>query len=173
FRTSPSSPAVGTRPGYRTSRPPCSNAPQISKVDASNVTGASCRNTSSGPNSAYPGPKRSLITPRCVTSTPFGSPVDPDVYVTYARSSRTTPPPGVPSDSFPISLHPESRYTTSLPDNTPSPSTPLSLSWVSRTSTSASLTRNSRRSFGYEGSRGTYPAPAFTIPSSPTTSSSD
>ena len=49
LNSSPSSRAVGTRPGYNTHRPPCSNGPHSSSVDASNVTGASCRNTSSGP----------------------------------------------------------------------------------------------------------------------------
>ncbi|UOT07196.1 hypothetical protein MPY17_16355 [Rhodococcus opacus] len=33
----------------------------------------------------------SVVTLRCVTTTPFGRPVDPDVYTTYATASGVSP----------------------------------------------------------------------------------
>src|SRR5574341_313121 len=111
---SPSSPAVGTPSRYKTHFPPCSSGPHSSSVEASNDTGANCKNTSSGPNSAYSTPNTSRNTPRCLTSTPFGTPVDPDVYVTYARSSRLAPLANPSTLSFEIA--PQSRSThTALP----------------------------------------------------------
>src|SRR5262249_7873163 len=83
--------------------PPRHNAPQIANVDASNDTGANCPMLSSSPNSAYPVPNTSRSTPRCNTSTPFGSPVDPDVYVTYASPSPPAPLESRSTDSRPIS----------------------------------------------------------------------
>ena len=65
--------------GATTSLPPLSNGAQISSVDASNATGASCRKVSCGPSSAKSVFFTRRITPRCVTATPLGLPVEPDV----------------------------------------------------------------------------------------------
>src|ERR1700716_3847722 len=69
------------------SLPPFNNAPQISKVDASNDSGAICKMTSSGPRVAKSLSSTSRSTALWGTTTPLGRPVDPDVYMTYATSS--------------------------------------------------------------------------------------
>src|SRR5216684_3548142 len=47
------------------------------------------------------------MSPWCVTPTPLGRPVDPDVYITYARFSPVTPLPSHFSSSPPpFLLHP-------------------------------------------------------------------
>src|SRR5688572_30420826 len=108
-------------------------------------------------------------------STPFGRPVDPDVYRQYTTCSPPTGTPSALPDSAAASdqsrsmhhastddgntLHAPSSVTTSAapPSSaTPSPA-PLLSSWYFT------------RSGGCFPSTGTYPAPAFTIPSSPTT----
>ena len=65
-----------------TSVPPFSNAPQISSVAASKAMGEFCRMRSSGPRAMKfcPCTKRRMA--RCGTTTPLGTPVEPEVYIT-------------------------------------------------------------------------------------------
>ena len=58
---------------------PVSSAPQISRVDASNATGARWSSRSPGPREANVGSLMSRMTARCGTATPFGTPVEPEV----------------------------------------------------------------------------------------------
>src|ERR1051326_4590507 len=74
--------SVAPSSAYNTSRPPCNSAPQISNVDASNPSGASCNNVSSRPSRTYSTPHNNRMIPPCVIPTPFGFPVDPEVYIT-------------------------------------------------------------------------------------------
>nr|BFE29897.1 hypothetical protein GCM10010200_021480 [Actinomadura rugatobispora] len=87
---------------------------------------------------------------RCVTATPFGTPVDPDVYITYARSSADTRTSG-----------PSGRGSS------------IKSSPVRTTDTPASATIARRRSTGCPASSGTYAAPAFNTASNATTRSAD
>src|SRR5436190_22604440 len=41
-----------------------------------------------------------FASPRCVISTPFGLPVEPDVYMTYARSAGVVPAGGASAEGF-------------------------------------------------------------------------
>src|SRR5262249_47681438 len=52
---------------------------------------------------------RKLTTAECVTSTPFGNPVEPDVYMTYASASLDTATAGDPAGAAAIS--PSSPFT--------------------------------------------------------------
>ena len=87
----PSSPRSGFSGGATTSFPPLSSAPQISSVDASNDTGARCSSTSFAPSSTKSVCFTSRSTARCGTAVPLGTPVEPDVYITYARCSGPRP----------------------------------------------------------------------------------
>ncbi len=69
------------------SRAPPSSAPQISRVAASKDALAACATTSSGPAPGQAVPWTSRTTPRCGIMVPFGVPVEPEVYITYASSS--------------------------------------------------------------------------------------
>ncbi len=97
---------------------------------------------------------------------PFGLPVDPDVYSTYARScapatgGRAPPRPMTSPGSI------RSRYTTCTPSTGSNPSR---LACVSSTDAPQSCSMNASRCAGNAGSSGTYAAPAFSIPSNPTT----
>src|SRR5229473_3944613 len=120
------------------------------------------------------------MSPWCVTPTPLGRPVDPDVYITYARFSPVTPLPShfssPPPSSLPSSLlllpssstlsHSLSRLTTS-PQCTGN--FPLTLSCVNTTAACVSSIMYCNRSPGYPGSSGTYTPPARSTPNIPTT----
>ena len=78
----PRSARLGTPGGITTSRPPLASAPQISRVEASKEREASCSRVWPRPRSAKPGSLTSRTTARCGTATPFGRPVEPEVYIT-------------------------------------------------------------------------------------------
>src|SRR4029434_10227604 len=92
-RGSFSSPAPAT-----TSFPPPPSTPKMSYTDRSKLNDDSPYTTSS-----LPTPNRSLISsivftaPRWSIITPFGFPVDPEVYITYARSSSPCSSPALSS----------------------------------------------------------------------------
>ncbi len=111
-------------------------------------------------------PGRKLATLRCSRITPFGCPVEPEVYSTYATFSGVTPPPAplparFAASSPEICSHSASRSTTVTVPGTRSP---LAAS-VRITVIAVSAIMNASRSAGRAGSSGTYPPPAFQIPS--------
>src|SRR5271168_3354488 len=90
--------AVNASPAYTsggatTNAAPDPTASNNSPIDASNVGAATINTRASAPNSncarcAAAQPSR----PACVTATPFGAPVDPEVDRTYAVSSTPSAP---------------------------------------------------------------------------------
>src|SRR5712671_2587757 len=157
--------------GTTTNRPPYSNAPHISHTEKSSAYEWNSVHTSPRPN-----PNPSSVTSNrrttfaCVTTTPFGSPVDPDVYITYAASSGLLPPSShSSSSSLPHSNN--SSTNTTGPEN---PGTRLSnprCVTSTRAPQSSAIYRS--RSSGYSGSIGTYAPPDFNTPNIPTTKSND
>src|SRR5438067_768251 len=155
--------------GATTTRPPRNNGTHNSYVDASNANGE-CTNTRSCP---LPPNRRSNTKPttsRCRTPTPFGTPVDPDVYSTYAKHSGSTPTTNGSTNS------PESDASPSNTTNGPpwtdaavDPHTPS----VTTTDTPACPNTNRIRSTGARTSTGTYAPPAFNTASTATTISTD
>ena len=93
--------------GAGTRQAPCRQASHISSQDASNATDSPASTRSSGPiGSSARNSRASASTnaaaDRCVTATPFGTPVDPDVKMTHASSSgpgSTGPSPGASGSS--------------------------------------------------------------------------
>ena len=77
-----SSSSVGTPGRNITSLAPLSSAPHSSKVEASKDSGETCSNVSFGPSAAKFVFFTSRTTLRCSTQTPFGVPVEPEVYIT-------------------------------------------------------------------------------------------
>ncbi len=162
-------PAASSRPGGATTiRPPFSNGVQISKVEASKAYGACISTRSCRPARQY-GSDARRTTSRCVTATPFGVPVEPEVYITYTncRASTATPVPAPVSASAsapPMSPSPTGSTGTS----TVKPMSCRSRS-VSNAVASVSRTMNSERTAGWFGSIGTYTPPAFDTASVDTT----
>ena len=66
---------------------PCKRLPKISKIQASNTIVPVCTITSFSENSIKFGKAANLIIFLCFTITPFGFPVEPEVYITYISSS--------------------------------------------------------------------------------------
>lgn len=73
---------VGTCGGCTASRAPRSSAVHTSNVDASKESEANCATVSPGRTSVYPLASASRTTARCGVSTPLGTPVEPEVYMT-------------------------------------------------------------------------------------------
>ncbi len=154
--TSPARPAPGSRraAGAMTRVAPVSQAPQISATDASKLGDANCRTrlpavTVNRSACAAASPAR----PACGTTTPLGTPVEPEVWMTYAAW------PGVRRTPGPVAGWPD-RSRGRVPS--------------SRTRTGATSARmNARRARGYSGSTGTYAPPAFRTASRATASSTE
>ena len=70
-----------TNSGTTTSRPPCSSAPKISQTDTSNASECHWLQTaaSAGSPPSVPNDPNNWTTLRCVTATPLGTPVVPEV----------------------------------------------------------------------------------------------
>src|SRR5206468_1205534 len=98
-----------------TTSPPLTRGPQISKIDKSKLNDvvASTRLISSSPNSRTTHSRNATPFP-CSTTTPFGCPVEPDVYSTYATFPAPTSRFSSPSSSS-ISPHSPSISITSTP----------------------------------------------------------
>src|SRR5690349_24135671 len=103
---------------------------------------------------------------RCGTSTPFGAPVDPDVYITYAELSLVVAKP-----RFSSGLEPKSSVsiltarTVEIISGQGDEHTTASawLSWI----------MNAQRSGGALSSRGTYAPPHFSTANCATTNCTD
>src|SRR5215813_1587500 len=95
-------------------RPPPHNGPHTSNVEASNAIGAQLSTTS--PSSrAYQFPHTNRTMLPWLTPIPFGFPVDPDVYITYAKPSGHCSTPTSSPLSPPISSALSSSLITSAP----------------------------------------------------------
>ncbi|SHW65978.1 Uncharacterised protein [Mycobacteroides abscessus subsp. abscessus] len=82
YAGSDSAPGLGS-----TTLPPLTSGSNISLIPMSNPSDDLCSATSSAPNPRTSACHNSrLQIPACVTITPFGAPVEPDVKTTYARS---------------------------------------------------------------------------------------
>ncbi len=142
--------AAPSLPGEATTTvPPVSSGTQISKVDASNANGE-CISTASW----FPRPQYELVarctTLRCVLSTPFGVPVDPEVYMTYTACSGWVVTSGRMS-GYP-SVTPSSVIRT-VP--MPAGATAVEARSVSSSTTSASSAVHRDLASGCVGSNGT------------------
>ncbi len=77
--------------GTTTRRPPNSSAPQISHTEKSNAKEWNSVHTSRGPRpKSSPVDSKSRRTLWWETTTPFGVPVEPEVWMTYAGASPST-----------------------------------------------------------------------------------
>ncbi len=83
----------GRWPGWSTQVPPENSAPNSSRAKASQETGEHCSQTSSGPKPTNSWPTRVATSARCEATTPLGRPVEPEVNITQATSSRPTARP--------------------------------------------------------------------------------
>src|SRR2546422_594261 len=99
-------------------------------------------------------------------ATPFGRPVEPDVYVTYARCSPVRGTPGSVAGSSAIEPQSVSRQMI-VAVVVGNASTMVRC--VRMIAAPASCSRSARRALGCAGSSGTYAPPAFRTPSRPTT----
>ncbi len=131
--------------GAGTRQAPCRHASHISSHEASNATDRPARTRSPGPSGAsWQNIRASASTKaaalRWVTATPFGVPVEPEVKMIHASSSRFGP------------------RTTGVPDGAAVPG-PMPSS-VTMAVTCASENTSSARSSGSSASTGTYAAPA-------------
>src|SRR5207247_1374803 len=164
----PSTPStsVGRPDSPAATLPPLTNGQNTSATDASKLTVAFCstRSPSPSPNTSLIH-LRQLLTPPWLTITPFGTPVDPDVYITYARFSGC-----ITTSSSPSPLFSSSTTTTSHPSPDSLPSSPRLV-----TSSLAPASRSISRflASGYSGSSPRYAPPALSTPSRPTTCSTD
>ena len=79
-------------PSNSTQQPPRRSGTQRSNVDASNASGDSWRKRPGGRPVMRSRPWTRRITARWGTATPFGCPVDPEVYMMYARASPAPAP---------------------------------------------------------------------------------
>ncbi|GAA3836902.1 hypothetical protein GCM10022226_68590 [Sphaerisporangium flaviroseum] len=78
--TPPNASPPNTPTGHTTNAAPEPKAHTISKTDASKLGDANCNTRSPGPApNRDTNPAAKFPTPACVTTTPFGRPVDPDV----------------------------------------------------------------------------------------------
>jgi hypothetical protein len=105
-RNPPSSDADSAPCGPTARTAPLASAPQISNVAASNDGGASCATTSPGVTGQNPLSLTSRPTAAWVTVTPLGTPVDPEVYITYAASEAASPGTGSTAASSPVTRSP-------------------------------------------------------------------
>ncbi len=165
---------ASTAPGAATTtRPPEASGTQISNREASKACGACMSTASRGPTDQPRSPTRPATLP-CGTATPLGTPVEPEVYMTYARSSaptRTGTRASAGLTATAAGVRSSSSTTSSAAASTGTASR------VARVHTTAdgpeSASRNATRSAGYPGSTGTYPAPVFHTASSVTSRSAE
>ncbi len=125
---------------------PASSAMAISEVAASKLRRANCmtRLLDVMPKYATCAHAR-FVRPRCWISTAFGAPVDPDVYITYARFSGLTPLPTSERGCRATSSRSVSMRTTC--DHRAGRDSAVAC-WASMTATPASSRINAKRSSG-------------------------
>ncbi len=156
--------------GWMASRPPPAKQLHSSNVDASNESGANCRNTSSMVAATTSPPSTRRMIARWVTHTPFGRSVDPDVYITYARFSASAPPSTASPDCAEIdAASASSRTGYAAPTGIESSNAVV----VTTTATSAASQIAATRAGGNVGSTGTYAPPALRIAITATTASTE
>src|ERR1051326_2885713 len=107
---------------------------------------------------------------RCSIPTPFGRPVDPEVQITYASASGGLTRAPRPALSRPNCSRSWSSHS-GLPATCGSPAPNSDSLTITCAPLSSSI--NCSRPAGYLGSSGTYAPPAFKIPSSATTNSTE
>src|SRR5580700_5237797 len=164
-----------------TSCAPCASGQNNSHTDTSNPAGVLCSTRSAGPSrySACIQPSR-LATPPWVTATALGTPVDPDVYITYASSPASplpaSPAPARPAPARPAPARPGAVSSAAACSPATSTGTAASTGRSPATSAAATITTgrasasmNAIRSAGYPGSTGRYAAPVFSTASSAAT----
>src|SRR5450830_962597 len=96
--------------------------------------------------------------------TPLGKPVEPEVYITYARWRAFKPAIDGLVTANATDISSSSSVSTVILTLTKLPNR---ISWVNRTAGAQSSSTYAKRSNGYDGSSGTYAAPAFRIPNNP------
>ncbi len=170
----PSRRASGAPGSAMTTVPPTASGSHRSKSDASKAYGAWASTASSGPTPHLGSLTRPATLP-CGTRTPFGSPVEPEVYMTYAASSAPTGtpvPPGGQAATAAITCG-SSSTTVRASSGTRWRVTGRVAFEHSTTTGAESASRNATRSAGYPQSTGTYAAPARHTPSSAVSKSAD
>src|ERR1700722_644161 len=121
--------ARASRFGTTSRQPPEHSVPNTSNTDTSKLSDVDpSTRDNSPPGNAEAAQHASDTTPACSTTTPFGRPVDPDVYTTYATSPGTpatgrSSPPGPPA-STPATAA-SSRTSTGSPPGSPAATAPL------------------------------------------------
>src|SRR3954466_14001717 len=138
---------VGSGADSTTQQPPPRSGHQMSNVDASNASGEAWRKTSCGPTLTT-SPHASDTTFWWLTPTALGVPVDPDVYMTYARFDGPT---SATTGSAVMRSWSASRSTTWHPS---SPRVARSAAVVSTAVARVSSIIQASRSRGWLGSSG-------------------
>src|ERR1700722_17369426 len=116
--------ARASRFGTTSRQPPEVSVPNTSKTDTSKLSDVGPSPRDSSPRGkASAAQHASDTTPACSTATPFGRPVEPDVYTTYATSrgpaSPGTSPPPSPASSPAVAT--SSSPPTGTPPRPPPP----------------------------------------------------
>ena len=148
-------PASDSRSSSSSTHPPASSGANISNTDTSKLADveASTRDSPASPNTPAAHWTR-LTTPRRVIVTPLGTPVDPDVYITYAA-------PSSPGHGACAGISRPGARSSSMTSTGTSPGSVAAFTRSARITAGAeSASMNAFRSSGYAGSTGTYAAPA-------------
>src|SRR5580698_1075079 len=164
--------ARASRFGTTSRQPPDVSVPNTSNTDTSKLSDVDpSTRDNSPPGKACAAQHASDTTPACSTVTPFGRPVDPDVYTTYATSCGPAPD-GRSSPPSPAST-PAVTGSSSTNSGNPPGSVAATSAVVSTATGPDSASMNPIRSAGYAGSTGTYAAPDFKTPSTATIRSAE
>ncbi len=134
--TSAVSAGLSRASGGKTRQAPRSSTPQISSTDASNEKELLWSMERPGPSAAKSCRSAKAVTLRCSTRTALGRPVEPEVYIAYARSPGSAAPAAgsaSASSSGPVSAAGSSRTQSAraggraVPGEETTTRTPLSL----------------------------------------------
>src|SRR4051812_41003841 len=143
-----------SRFGTSSMLPPATSGAKISNTETSKFIDVDARTRDSRPPKFSAAQCIRFTALWCDTMTPLGRPVDPEVWITYARWSA--------------------RSGSSRSASVTSAAGPVASTMESSTQTGRTSSRISvRRSSGYAGSTGTYPPPALRTASAATTRSGD
>src|SRR6202042_3607361 len=171
-RTSPASaPGSARSPAAAITRvAPAASVTHTSDTAASKLNEANA-STFTPPVTPNTGPCATVrfTTPPWVTCTPFGAPVDPEVYITYASWPATTPAPGGGQAGAAATAATVSGSSSVITRIRPAGSSSTIAAVPASTLAWLSASMNASRPAGYPGSSGRYAPPAFHTASIATT----
>ncbi len=155
-----------------TTRAPDTSGTHTSNSEASKACGACISTASPAPTDQSRCPTSPATLP-CGIDTPFGTPVEPEVYITYARSSGPTRTAGSCTGLAATAARVRGSSSTTTSPGAPGGTAARVFPVHSTAAGAESASMTATRSAGYAASTGTYAAPAFQTPSSATSSPAD